>query len=33
MDADREVAEQLAAVDRLLPAVVAAVEGAIGALD
>jgi histidine ammonia-lyase len=33
MDADREVAQQLAAVDRLLPEIVAAVEDAVGALD
>jgi len=33
MDADREVSEQIVTVDRLLPDVVAAVEGAIGALD
>jgi len=33
MDADREVSEQIMTVDRLLPDVVAAVEGAIGALD
>ena len=33
MDADREVAGQLAVVDRILPEIVAAVEGAIGVLD
>jgi histidine ammonia-lyase len=33
MDADREVAAQIAAVDRMLPELVAAVEGAVGALD
>jgi histidine ammonia-lyase len=32
MDADREVAQQLATVDRLLPEVVAAVEDAVGVL-
>ena len=32
MDADREVAEQIAAVDALLPEVVAAAEGAVGGL-
>jgi len=33
MDTDREIASQLAAVDALLPELVAAVEGAIGVLD
>lgn len=33
MDTDRDVAEQLAAVDRLLPEIVAAVEDAVGVLD
>jgi hypothetical protein len=33
MDADREVAAQIAAVDRMLPELVAAVEGAVGALE
>ena len=33
MDVDREVAGQIAAVDRLLPRVVEAVEGAVGALE
>ena len=31
--ADREVADQIATVDRLLPELVAAAEGAVGALD
>jgi histidine ammonia-lyase len=33
MDTDREVAAQIAAVDGMLPELVAAVEGAVGALD
>jgi histidine ammonia-lyase len=33
MDVDREVAGQIAAVDRLLPRIVEAVEGAVGALE
>jgi histidine ammonia-lyase len=33
MDVDREVAAQIAAVDRMLPELVAAVEGAVGALE
>lgn len=33
MDTDREVAAQIAAVDRLLPEIVAAVEGAVGGLE
>jgi hypothetical protein len=33
MDTDREVAGQIATVDRLLPEIVAAVEGAVGVLE